>query len=131
MKKLQSVRLWFAGLRSWDRCWVCGIGAVLALSIALLSLNLYEKVTNLDAPNPALVEQERQKEAQERQKEANQNRKAEQPDEDSPSTLSLWYSNPLWLRLTMIVLVGIVVFNVVTAKDSSPPHHESDDDLKW
>jgi hypothetical protein len=91
------------------------LGAVLALSIALLSLNLYEKVTNSDDPKEEDADYRRQKEAA----------KKRMVDKDSPSP-SVWnrfVHHPR--RLTIMILAGWVVVIVWRAKDYSPP-----DDLK-
>ena len=112
MNKLKSLRLWFAGLRSWDRYWLYGLGAVLALSIALL----YGKVTNSDDPK-------NDDGYWERRAEANRKRNAEPRDEDS-------HSNTVWDRFAehptiILILAGILVGVVVRAKDYTPP------DGKW
>ena len=140
VNKLKSLLHWFTGLRSWDKCFVCGIGAVSALSMALL----YGKVTNAINPDPdelaQRIAEDKARSFKQFGRPIHQSPPSDSwPDRELKNSLppSVWdrvwgvlrhSSNyPIYIMLAVIM----VVWAFWRGDDASPPHHESDDDVKW
>lgn len=140
MDKLMSFLNWFTGLRSWDKFFVCGVVAVLVLSMALL----YGKITNAFNPDPDELAQRIAEDKTRSFKQYGRPIYQSPPSASRPDRELKKYQPPsVWDRVwgvlshssnypTYIMLAVImVVWAYWPGDDASPPHHESDDDVEW